>query len=292
MYAPERHQAILEQARTNGRVDVRELAELLEVTPETIRRDLTSLERRGLVRRAHGGAIPVERITITRAVSDRNEILADEKMAIATAALEELPDGGSIIIDAGTTTIKLAELLPLDRQLTVVTHSIAVAIALADRENIELHVLGGTVRSSSRAAVGTWTHQMVSMVSVDVAFLSVNGITPEPFESRPNADHELAAYVMTRMRQTHDPWHVLTGYTADIRGEILLQAFTYAQIGSPSALLITILGAVRHGRGWEGQMKAIREAFSRGKKTRFLPTFRWEEHWATPVSSLRERLAA
>ncbi|MHA6667289.1 DeoR/GlpR family DNA-binding transcription regulator [Homoserinimonas sp. A447] len=179
MYAPERHQAILEQARSNGRVDVRELAELLEVTPETIRRDLTSLERRGLVRRAHGGAIPVERITITRAVSDRNEILADEKMAIATAALEELPDGGSIIIDAGTTTIKLAELLPLDRQLTVVTHSIAVAIALADRENIELHVLGGTVRSSSRAAVGTWTHQMVSMVSVDVAFLSVNGITPE-----------------------------------------------------------------------------------------------------------------
>jgi DeoR family transcriptional regulator, fructose operon transcriptional repressor len=54
-----------------------------------------------------------------------------------------------------------------------------VAIALASHENIELHVLGGTVRPSSRAAVGTWTHQMVSMVSVDVAFLSVNGITPE-----------------------------------------------------------------------------------------------------------------
>lgn len=179
MYAPERHQAILEQARRNGRVDVRELAELLEVTPETIRRDLTTLERRGLVRRAHGGAIPVERITITPAVSDRNEILAAEKMAIATAALEELPEGGSIIIDAGTTTIKLAELLPVDRKLTVVTHSLPVAMALADRENIELHVLGGTVRATSRAAVGTWTHQMVGMVSVDVAFLSVNGITPE-----------------------------------------------------------------------------------------------------------------
>jgi DeoR family fructose operon transcriptional repressor len=179
MYAPERHQAILDQARSNGRVDVRELAELLQVTPETIRRDLTTLERRGLVRRAHGGAIPVERITMTPALSDRGEILAAEKVAIATAALEELPDGGSIIIDAGTTTIKLAELLPIDRQLTVVTHSIAVAAALADRENIELHVLGGTVRAASRAAVGTWTHQMVSMVNVDVAFLSVNGITPE-----------------------------------------------------------------------------------------------------------------
>ncbi len=64
MYAPERHQRIVERARSQGRVDVKDLAELLEVTPETIRRDLTSLERRGLVRRAHGGAIPVERITL------------------------------------------------------------------------------------------------------------------------------------------------------------------------------------------------------------------------------------
>src|SRR5690606_41227157 len=94
MYAPERHQAILEQARRNGRVDVRELAELLEVTPETIRRDLTTLERRGRVRRAHGGAIPVERITITPAGSHRNEIRATQKKAIATADREEPTDGG------------------------------------------------------------------------------------------------------------------------------------------------------------------------------------------------------
>jgi DeoR family fructose operon transcriptional repressor len=106
-------------------------------------------------------------------------VLIAEKLAIATAAIDELPDGGSIIIDAGTTTIKLAELLPADRALTVLTHSLPVAIALAGRENIELHMLGGLVRSSSRATVGTWTHQMVSMVSVDVAFISINGITPE-----------------------------------------------------------------------------------------------------------------
>ncbi len=179
MYAPERHQLILEQARSNGRVDVRELAELLKVTPETIRRDLTSLERRGLVRRAHGGAIPIERSVASIVLADRNELLASEKLAIATAALEELDDGSSIIIDAGTTTIKFAELLPTDRALTVVTHSLPVAMALSEKPNLELLLLGGSVRSSSRAAVGTWTHQMVSMVSVDIAFLSVNGITPE-----------------------------------------------------------------------------------------------------------------
>ncbi|OMG52247.1 DeoR/GlpR family DNA-binding transcription regulator, partial [Brevundimonas sp. ZS04] len=116
MYAPERHQTILEQARAHGRVDVRELAELLEVTPETIRRDLTSLERRGLVRRAHGGAIPVERAALASPVTDREGVRTSEKLEIATLALDELPDSGSIIIDAGTTAIRLAELLPSDRE--------------------------------------------------------------------------------------------------------------------------------------------------------------------------------
>ena len=179
MYAPERHQAILEQARLNGRVDVRELAELLAVTPETIRRDLTGLERRGLLRRAHGGAIPVERAALTAPVSDRDAILSSEKLAIATRAIDELPAGGAIVIDAGTTAIRFAELLPSDRELTVVTHSLPVATTLAGRDNIELYLLGGQVRQSSLASVGTWTHQLLGMVNVDVAFISINGITPE-----------------------------------------------------------------------------------------------------------------
>jgi DeoR family transcriptional regulator, fructose operon transcriptional repressor len=179
MYAPERHQRIVEQARAQGRVDVKDLAELLEVTPETIRRDLTSLERRGLVRRAHGGAIPVERITLHPGVGDRGGIMQAEKMVIAEAALDELPDNGSILIDAGTSTICLAEMLPADRGLTVVTHSLPVAMAVASRPGIDLHMLGGNIRSDSLAGVGTWTHQLVGMVSVDVAFISINGITPE-----------------------------------------------------------------------------------------------------------------
>jgi DeoR family fructose operon transcriptional repressor len=179
MYAPERHQRIVEQARQHGRVDVKDLAESLEVTPETIRRDLTSLERRGLVRRAHGGAIPVERITIHAGVGDRGGMNTTEKMVIAEAALDELPEGGSIIIDAGTSTICLAEMLPSDRGLTVVTHSLPVAMAVANRPGIDLHFLGGNIRSDSLAGVGTWTHQLVGMVSVDVAFISINGITPE-----------------------------------------------------------------------------------------------------------------
>ena len=179
MFAPERHQTILDRARAQGRVDVRDLAEQLDVTPETIRRDLTSLERRGLVRRAHGGAVPIERAALNRGIHDRETENAGAKAAIAAAALAELPEAGSVFIDAGTTTLRLAELIPAEAQLTVVTHSVPVAMALADKPGIDLHLLGGQFRRGSMLSVGTWTHQMIGMVSVDVAFISVVGITPE-----------------------------------------------------------------------------------------------------------------
>lgn len=179
MYAPERHQAILDLAQRKGRVDVRDLAEQLQVTPETIRRDLTSLERRGLVRRAHGGAVPIERAALRHSVPERETVQAAEKAAIALAALAEVPEAGSILVDAGTTTIRLAECLPRDRRLRVVTHSLPVAMSLSGRPEIELHLLGGMVHGDSLSGVGTWTHQMMGMVAVDVAFLSVDGITPE-----------------------------------------------------------------------------------------------------------------
>jgi len=179
LYAPERHQQILETARAHGRVDVAGLAKDLSVTPETVRRDLTALERRGVLRRVHGGAIPVERLGIEPGVADRQSHAAGQKERIARAALDELPDGGSIILDAGTTTVRLAELLPTDRELTVVTHSIPVAAVLVSRPNISLHLLGGTVRGRTLAAVGEWTRLQIAEVYADVAFMGTNSISVE-----------------------------------------------------------------------------------------------------------------
>lgn len=179
MYATERQQAILELARQDGRVEVRWLADRLDVTPETVRRDLTTLERRGLVRRMHGGAVPVERLGFEPAVADRERRMAGEKERIAKAALDELPDGGAIALDAGTTTVRLAEMLPLDRELTVVTHSLPIAMLLATRGNVTLHLLGGTVRGLTLAAVGLWAERALADVFVDVAFLGTNGLTVE-----------------------------------------------------------------------------------------------------------------
>lgn len=177
MYAQERQQAILERARATGRVDVATLAEAFDVTPETIRRDLTVLERRRLVRRTHGGALPIERTGFEPEVSARETLLVAEKERIAKAALAELPDEGAIILDAGTTTIRLAELIPPERELTVVTNSLPIAMTLADRRSITLHVTGGRVRGRTLAAVDDWATRALSGLFVDVAFLGTNGLS-------------------------------------------------------------------------------------------------------------------
>ncbi|WP_127126942.1 DeoR/GlpR family DNA-binding transcription regulator [Georgenia sp. SYP-B2076] len=179
MYAPERHQEILQTARAQGRVDVAGLAKAFAVTTETVRRDLTALERRGVLRRVHGGAIPVERLSVEPDVARREGHAAAEKRRIALAALEEVPEGGSLILDAGTTTARLAEMLPTDRELTVVTHSIPIAALLVTRPNIHLHLLGGSVRPRTLAAVGDWTIAQLADVFADVVFMGTNGISVE-----------------------------------------------------------------------------------------------------------------
>ena len=177
MYAIERHQEILKRARGEGRVEVKQLADELDVTPETVRRDLTALERLGVLRRVHGGAVPVERLGVELAVADREERLTAEKERIAKMALDQLPDGGSIILDAGTTTMHLALLLPRDRELMVVTHALPVANLLMSWPNVTLYLLGGVVRQRTLAAVGDWTRHNLADVFVDVAFLGTNAIT-------------------------------------------------------------------------------------------------------------------
>jgi DeoR family transcriptional regulator, fructose operon transcriptional repressor len=179
MYAEERQQEILRLARANGRVDVVVLAEDLAVTTETIRRDLTLLERAGVVRRVHGGAIPVERLGFEPAVAARDAVMTSEKERIAKAAVSELPESGSIIIDAGTTTSRLAEAIPMDRELTVIVNSPPLATVLAARPNLAVIILGGRVRGRTLATVDDWGLQPLSQIFVDVAFMATNGLSPE-----------------------------------------------------------------------------------------------------------------
>lgn len=198
MYAVERQQHILDRARVAGRVDVNALAEALDVTPETVRRDLTILERHGVLRRVHGGAIPVERLGFEPGIEIRAERYVAEKERIAKAAMPHLPDEGTVLIDAGTTTMRLAEQLPHDRELTIVTNSLEIATQVAHHPNLTLYLLGGRVRGRTLAAVGSWVTHALQDVFVDVAFIGTNGLSPERGLTTPDQSEAAAKRAMIR----------------------------------------------------------------------------------------------
>lgn len=175
----ERHVRILEQARSRSKVEVSTLAEELDVTTETIRRDLAMLERQGQLRRVHGGAVHVQRLGYEPSVDTRRGQHADQKARIGRAARDLLPDGGSILIDGGTTTLELVRNLPSGFRITAVTNSLRAATLLAELPQVELMLLGGRLREVTGAAVGPWPRSALAELRVDVAFMGTNGLTPE-----------------------------------------------------------------------------------------------------------------
>jgi DeoR family transcriptional regulator, fructose operon transcriptional repressor len=181
MYAEERQQAIARLVTQRGRMSVNQLAREYDVTTETVRRDLSTLERMGLVRRVHGGVVPSSSLSLIEAgLRERDQVNTERKERIARAALELLPPpGGTILLDAGTTTSRLASLLPPDHSLTVVTHGVPIAARLAGQRQIDLRLLPGRVRRTTQAAVGADTVDVLSHLRVDVAFLGTNGVTSE-----------------------------------------------------------------------------------------------------------------
>ncbi len=200
MYAEERRQAMAELVAQRGRLSVTDLADAYAVTTETVRRDLSVLERAGVIRRVHGGAVPADALTVLEtAVGDRDLAQAEQKDQIAKAALDLLPPaGGSVLLDAGTTTSRLATLLPRDLRLTVITNAVPVASRLADLPGVDLHLLPGRVRRTTQAAVGEDTVAALTLLRADVAFVGTNGIDLEHGLSTPDHSEAAAKRAMVR----------------------------------------------------------------------------------------------
>jgi DeoR family fructose operon transcriptional repressor len=190
VYAEERQQAMAQQITQQGRLSVADLAATFDVTTETVRRDLSALERIGLIRRVHGGAVPAGSLSVIESgVGERETAHSQAKDAIAAAAVPLLPPPGStIIVDAGTTTGRLAAALPRDHRLTVITHAVPVAARLAGSPHIELHLLPGRVRPTTQAAVGSDTVAALADLRADVAFLATNGLTLDHGLTTPDRD--------------------------------------------------------------------------------------------------------
>jgi DeoR family transcriptional regulator, fructose operon transcriptional repressor len=179
VYAPQRHRAILEQVISFGHASVQVLAESLDVTPETIRRDLTELHQQGLLRRVHGGAMPLTRLGFEPSVVSRSKLMLEEKERIATAALDEIPEEGAIIVDAGTTTSRLITLIPDTYKLTIITNSVLHAGLLAEKKNVTVIMLGGRVRGNTMACVDQTALDGLEGLFADVVLVGSNGISAE-----------------------------------------------------------------------------------------------------------------
>lgn len=201
-FADERHAEVLRLLAADRRVESARLAQQFDVSAESVRKDLALLEERGLLRRVHGGAVPCEPSRAEPHVADRDVRLA-QKSSIARRALRFVPDGGSLLLDAGSTTLRLAEMLPADRGLVVYTNSWPVGAALHGR-GIDVVALGGRIRPATMASVGLLTSQALAGVNVDVAFLGTNALSFARGLTTPDADeadvkHQMLAAARQRV---------------------------------------------------------------------------------------------
>ncbi len=171
-----RKQKILDCIYSKGFAVPEELARQHNVAPITVRRDLIWLEKAGLLKRVHGGAVPVSAPLATTRVGVRMRLASAEKRAIAAAAAALVQPGERLFLDAGSTCCFLAEVLPNDMDLTVITHSLDAIQMLVLKRGINIITPGGELDERLNAFVGSVTETVLAKFHTDKAFLGTSGI--------------------------------------------------------------------------------------------------------------------
>src|SRR3712207_5166633 len=187
MLRERRQQAILEELERAGSVSVAALSQDLGVSDMTVRRDLEELSARDLLRKVHGGAVPIPNTAAEPHFVQKQKLNRAEKRAIARAALEFINDGDTVAFSAGTTTWQIAEALKRDRgSLTFITNSTNIAMTLQENGWEQIVLSGGMFRTPSDALVGPFADRTIRTLNAHVLFLGVHGIDPEAGLTTPN----------------------------------------------------------------------------------------------------------
>lgn len=188
-----RRELIIDQLCREGSVRVEQLSARFSVSSVTIRSDLRQLEKSGCAVRAYGGAMLNKQFAFDRPLQDKGRINRDVKYAIACAAAELVNDGDAIILDSGSTTSQMAQQLVGKKDLVVMTNALNIAFELANNEQVDLMVVGGSVRRKSWSLYGPAAEQHMRQFRFDKLFLGVDGFdllsgitTPDPGEAQLN----------------------------------------------------------------------------------------------------------
>jgi len=201
VFATMRHEMIMATMRTAGRASVSELADQLSVTTETIRRDLVALERTGVIRRVHGGAVLTTGGQGSVVVTVRTESEAWD--SIARRALADVPEEGTVLLGQGAASRALARVLPLDLKLTVVTNDLVVAQLLAGHAGYQVLVTGGRLAPTGDALLGPTAEAAIAKFLVDVGFVEADGVgVTRGLTSDNEDDVALKAAIVSASRHT------------------------------------------------------------------------------------------
>jgi DeoR family glycerol-3-phosphate regulon repressor len=170
-----RHSQIQKIVQSKGFVTIEELAREFNVTPQTIRRDINTLNKEGLIKRFHGGA-GMASSTENVAYKERKIMCFQEKQRIAQMVAARIPDHASLFMNIGTTTEAVAQALVHHKRLRVITNNLNVATILSTNENFEVIVAGGLVRHRDGGLIGEATIDFIQQFRVDYGIIGISGI--------------------------------------------------------------------------------------------------------------------
>lgn len=180
MLAEDRQNMIVSLVNENGSVLVKELSERFEVTEDSIRKDLTLLQKKGLLKKTYGGAVQVRVNAHEHYVSQRKGKNLEDKQKIAKKALDLIADGDVIFLDISTSNLELARLLiEKDRTVTIVTNMIDIMLTFSVDTKVKVIFLGGTFSDGKDGFVGALTEQQIKNFRFDKAFMGVVGVDLE-----------------------------------------------------------------------------------------------------------------
>lgn len=180
MFLEERYEKTIEIIKKNGRVKVKELAKLFDVTEDCIRKDLKELEVKGHLKRVYGGAIIQRNHIDIKNVDERKNINTKEKKSIALKAIGLIEDKDIIFLDTSTNNLELAkELNKTNKAITVVTNMIEIVLELKVNRNIKVISIGGEFNKEVEAIVGAAADRYIRNFTYDKAFIGLCGINRE-----------------------------------------------------------------------------------------------------------------